>query len=299
MFISQWTKRRLSVINKSDKPQHNPPERNIDNKAEDKKEADKPDVIGFKDGGPKYVSAPTGQATAFDGRLFFDAGRHADFRYKSTSVDYKERFAISAWIYPESEQGGAIVTKMQDKSEERDNNLPRIGGWGLFFNNGKVHFNMVREWNYDGFRAETETTLPLKMWHHVLLVFDGLGQADDRVRIYVNGQPQQLKINQRNFYLYWGLPEVPLRIGGGGGAEMRFKGALDELRIYTRLPELDEIEILACADPLERIATIPAQKRTPGQKLKLLHAFLEWGAPDDARELWKKTRRTEGEKERT
>ena len=277
----------LPVINKSEKPRHSPPETKADHK-ENKKENNKPDVIGFKGGTPTYVPAPTGQGVAFDGNLWFDAGRFADFRYKSTNEDFREQFTISVWVYPASEQGGAIVTKMADKVDEYDNHLPRTSGWGLFFANGKVHFNMVREWNYDGFRAETERSLPIKQWHHVLLVFDGLRQYDDRVRVYVDGQPERLKVNQPDLYLYWGQPETPLRIGAGGGPELRFKGAMAELRIYTRLPDANEIVGLACANPLGKIAAIPSQRRTRGQAFKMLNAFLERAAPEPAQQLWKK-----------
>ncbi len=37
----------------------------------------------------------------------------------------RERFAISTWIYPESENSGAIVTRMPDNIEARENHLPR------------------------------------------------------------------------------------------------------------------------------------------------------------------------------
>ncbi len=280
------------VFNKSDRPHHNPPEK----KADDKNY--KPDAIGFKDGTPVYTAAPTGEGTVYDGKLWFDAGRRADFRYKSTSIDYQERFAISVWIRPQTEQSGAIVTKMPDRAEERDGNLPRIGGWGLFHANGKIVFNMVREWNYDGFRAETESTLALNQWHHVLLVFDGLRQSDDRVQIYLNGQAQRLKVHQPNFYLYWGLPDQPLRVGGGGGAEMRFKGAIDELRIYSQAPEPDQIAVLACADPIDKIAATPVTQRTRGQRLKLLYAYYEIGAPDEIRKNWLGLKSLKNEKRR-
>src|SRR5262249_50814788 len=39
--------------------------------------------IGFKEGSPRYVKSPLGRGVAFDGMLYFDAGFHADFRYKS------------------------------------------------------------------------------------------------------------------------------------------------------------------------------------------------------------------------
>ncbi len=141
-------------------------------------------------------------------KLYFDAGHRGDFRYRSTGFDYREQFAISASIYPESEQSGAIITKMSDSVTEQDNHLPRTNGWGLFFANGKINFNLVFSWNYDGFRAETEKALPIKQWHHVLLGSTVLNQYDDRVQIYVNGELQRLKVHQPNLYLYWGQAET-------------------------------------------------------------------------------------------
>ncbi len=275
------------VINRSARLHHNPPEKKPDEKGADSKEKGSPDDLGFKAGTPRYIPSPTGKGAAFDGGLWFDAGRWADFRYKSTSEDFREQFTISVWVYPSAHQSGAIVTKMTDKPDETDNHLPRASGWGLFFANGKVNFNMVREWNYDGIRVETESELPIRQWHHVLLVFDGLSQYDDRVRIYVDGVAQKLKVNQRNFYLYWGQPQTPLRIGGGGGNEMTFKGAMDELRIYTRLPEDEEIAVLACADSLGAIATVSPERRSTPQRLKMRNAFLERAAPESARQLWR------------
>ncbi|MEP7273815.1 MAG: DUF1553 domain-containing protein, partial [Acidobacteriota bacterium] len=287
------------VINRSQRAHHNPPEKPAEKPAEkigsskptDVGEASLPEAIGFRGGTPSYVPAPTGHGVAFDGALWFDAGRSADFRYKSTGEDFREQFTISVWVYPTSEQSGAIVTKMTDKAEETDNHLPRTSGWGLFFANGKVNFNMVREWNYDGFRAETANELPIRQWHHVLLVFDGLRQYEDRVRIYVNGVEQQLKVLQRNFYLYWGQPQTPLRIGSGGRQEMMFRGAMADLRIYTRLPDDDEIAILACADSLATISAVSPGQRSRGQVLKMRNAFLETAAPESGRQLWKKLAR--------
>jgi hypothetical protein len=126
----------------------------------------------------------------------------------------------------------------------------------------------------------------VRAWHHVLAIFDGTQVELDRLRIFVDGEEQKLKINQSNLYLYWGLPEAPLLIGGGGNAALRFKGALDEVRIYERVPEKDEIAMLACADSLVRIAAIPARQRTPGQHLKLRRAYLDQGAPAETRESW-------------
>ncbi len=245
---------------------------------------------GFKDSVPKYIAAPTGQGVAFNGKLFFDGGMHADYRYKTTGSQYgyRERFTIAAWVYPEMEQSGSIVTKVSDSPAEKENNVPRADGYGLYFVNGKIHFNMVFRWGEDALRAETENTMPLKTWQHVAVTFDGTKQWEDRLHIYVNGQEQTLKFNQRNFFLLFGGSKNTLKIGGGGGPEFRFKGALDEVRMYSRSLELNEIALLANADALDKIVALPASQRTPVQAQKLKQAFVAQAAPDELQQIYKK-----------
>ena len=259
------------VFNKSDRAYH------------DQNDGRK-DEIGFKEGSPRYVESPAGRGAAFDGKLYFDAGFHADFRYKSISRDYRERFTIAAWVYPESERSGSIITKVSDSQVEVENNVPCAEGYGLYFINGKIHFNMVFRWGEDALRVETEEAPPLRQWSHVAVVFDGLKSWEDRLRIFVNGREAKLKFNQRNFFLLMGGPGNTLKIGAGGGPQFRFKGAIDEVRIYSRALEVDEITSLACADPLEKIAAIPAPDRTRAQALKLHGAFMAQAAPNELKQ---------------
>jgi hypothetical protein len=265
------------VFNKSDRAYHDQYNRQKD-------EPERNFEVGFREGSPRYVEAPTGQGVAFDGKLYFDAGIHADFRYKTTSKDYRERFTIAAWVYPESEQGGSIVTKVSDSPTEIENNIPRAEGYGLYFINGKIHFNLVFRWGEDTLRVETVERLPIKQWSHIAVAFDGLKQWEDRLRIFVNGQEAKLKFNQRNFFLLFGGTKNTLKIGAGGGPQFRFKGAIDEVRLYSRKLDDDEIAVLACADSLEKIAATPAGKRARAQALKLHLAFLAEAAPGELKQ---------------
>jgi len=265
------------VFKKSDRAHHDQYERG-------KSEPERKFEVGFKEGTPRYVESPTGQGVAFDGKLYFDAGIHADFRYKSTSKDYRERFTIATWVYPESEQSGSIITKVSDGPAEIENNVPRAEGYGLYFINGKIHFNMVFRWGEDTLRVETEEPLPPRQWRHIAVVFDGLKSWEDRLRIFVNGREAKLKFNQRNFFLLFGGTRNTLKIGAGGGPQFRFKGALDEVQIYSRALDPDEIAALACADSLEKIAAIPAADRTRAQALKIHGAFLAQTAPDELKQ---------------
>ncbi|MGH9841402.1 MAG: LamG-like jellyroll fold domain-containing protein [Blastocatellia bacterium] len=87
---------------------------------------------------------------------------------------------MAAWVYPESDQSGSIVTKVSDSPAEVENNVPRAGGYGLYFLNGRIHFNMVFRWGEDALRVETADALPVRQWHHVAAVFDGTKAWDER-----------------------------------------------------------------------------------------------------------------------
>ncbi len=265
------------VFNKSDRAHHDQTDGRKD-------ETEQKFEIGFKEGSPRYVESPLGQGVAFDGKLYFDAGLRADFRYKSTTRDYRERFTIAAWIYPESEQSGSIITKVSDSPAEVENNIPRAEGYGLYFINGKIHFNMVFRWGEDTLRVETEEALPLRQWRHVAVVFDGLKSWEDRLRILIDGREAKLKFNQRSFFLLMGGTKNTLKIGAGGGPQFRFKGAIDEARLYSRALDADEIAALACADTLEKIAAIPVARRARAQALKLQGAFLAQAAPNELKQ---------------
>ncbi len=247
----------------------------------------KPAEMGFKDGTPKYVPSPLGQAAQFDGKLYFDAGRTANFDYRDRVTDYKDKFAISAWFYPESENSGAIVTRMKDEAGEKDHGLPKNKGYGVFFINGKIHFNLVGVWADDSYRVETEAHVPVKQWHYVLATFDGT-LPYERVQLYVDGQKQKLKINNDRLFRTFSDASMNLRIGGGGGPEFRFKGAIDEVRLYSTIPDDAEKAMLACSDSLDRIAAIPVLKRTAGQQAKLQNAWLDSAALPRLQQAWKK-----------
>lgn len=252
----------------------------------DGKPSEKKEETGFKNGLPKFISAPTGEAAAFDGKLFFDAGKTANFDYRDRLKDYKDNFAVSAWFYPESEQSGAIVTHMKDEAGESENNLPKGRGWGVFFNNGKINFNLISVWADDSYRVETEEKLPLRQWHHVVAAFDSSAPLD-KVKIYINGREAKLKINLGRIFRSFGDDKVTLKFGAGGGPAWRFNGALDEVRIYKAIPEEEQIAVLACADPLDAIAKLPATQRTRAQQLKIQNAFWEIAAPAVVQTAWK------------
>ena len=237
---------------------------------------------GFREGTPRYLPSPLGKGAAFDGRLFFDAGNVGNFNFRDRLVDYKDQFAISAWFRADSEQSGAIVTRMKDGPYEKDGNLPKARGYGLFLIDGKLHFNLVGVWADDSYRVETAEKVSLGEWHHVVAIFDST-LPYDRAQIYLDGKRQAIKLNNGRLFRTFNDGGGLLRIGGGGGPEYRFRGALDEVRIYKVAPDEEALAVLATADSIQKIATIPPSQRSHGQRLKLTRAWLNERAPKELR----------------
>jgi mono/diheme cytochrome c family protein len=254
-----------------------------------------PAVPGFRNGAPVYVAAPTGQGVAFDGKLLFDAEQSIRFGEAPRGKEVREKFALSVWFYPESEQSGAIVTYLADDPDTKEIKLPRDRGFGLFFLDGKIQFNVVAGWDEDSVKTETRRTIPAQQWHHLLAVFDA-ENALEHVQIYIDGQRELLHVKQSSLYNSYANAANKLRMGGGGGSALRFKGKLDELRIYKAMPDAAQVATLACADSLNRIAALPVAQRNEGQRLKISQAFFAQGAPAAAHQVWEKLARLKQEK---
>src|SRR5262249_19310446 len=152
-----------------------------------------------------------------EGKSLVDAGDTANF-------GFYDKFTLAAWISP-SAPNGAIISRMQDIDEGE--------GYGLFLKDGKVATTMVKRWLDDGVRLETENAVPLNRWSHVMLTYDGSRLAEG-IKIYIDGQPQKLKIDLDVINQTWQVKE-PLRIGGGGGAAERLPRTDSDARdFYTR-----------------------------------------------------------------
>src|SRR5262249_51590102 len=182
----------------------------------------------WDDGTPTYTAGRIGEAGVFDGTRFVNAGDAAAF-------GYLDKFTISAWIKPEGDRGGTIVSRMTD-AEEGD-------GYALVLDEGRLQLNLVKRWLDDALRVETLGPLSPGEWHHVLATYDGSRSAAG-VALYVDGEQQPKKVLLDLLNQSFATKE-PLRVGGGNGPNGRFHGLIDDVRIYDRALGVDEAEVAA------------------------------------------------------
>ena len=222
----------------------------------------------------------------FDGKTFVDGGAAGDF-------DIEDRFTISVWVYSDGTPDGAVVSKMVDD--------PKGKGYGVYLNQGKAHVHLTSVWADDAIRLETEESLAAKRWHHLLVTYSGSRMAEG-VHVYIDGKPATNKVEMdtlfRPFKNAGNAFRVPFRIGGGGGPERRFRGRIDDVRIYRRVLDSQEIAALALGESIDAIAAKPEAQRSEIERLQLRWYYLENAAPPDVRDAWKRLTALRQEKER-
>ncbi|MFN7996866.1 MAG: DUF1553 domain-containing protein [Bryobacteraceae bacterium] len=223
----------------------------------------------WKDGSAEYGEGHRGKAGVFDGKRFVEVGNVANF-------GFYDSFTLAAWIYPASPTG-AIVSRALDESEG--------GGFGLYLKDGHVQANMVQRWLDDGARVESQESVPLNRWSHVMVSYDGSRVANG-IRIYINGEAATPVVHLDDLNQSFAAKQ-PLRIGAGLGPANRFHGSIDDVLIYRTAVTAEQAAVLAVPESLTGIARLaPAGRSTP-QANKLRWCFLDRSAPVAAREQWK------------
>jgi hypothetical protein len=212
---------------------------------------------------------PGDAAQRFDGKRVLDGGDRAKF-------GFLDKFTLTAWIKAAATDGG-IVTRTRDE--------PEGAGYGLYLKQGKLQLNLVFRWLDDALRVETERPLELNRWHHVLATYDG-SRAAEGVQVYVDGEPQKLKVLLDELNQDFAGKD-PLRIGGGGGPTDRFQGSIRDVRIFNVVLKPNEAAVVATDATFQEIAATAPENRTKSQAEKLNWYFLEEEAPDSIREAWR------------
>ncbi len=207
-----------------------------------------------------YTSGP--DPVDFDGTKTINAGDVAPF-------DISDPWTISAWVYADGTPDGSIAGRMVDN--------PTGKGYGVHLNKGHLHINVTSVWADDANRLESEETLSGGQWHHIAVTVDGSRLATG-VSALIDGRPAHLRIENATLYRPIRNNSTafkdPFLVGGGWGPQRRFKGKIQDVRVYSRVLEPSELAALS-APPVGEIARKPAAARSASETIALRSAFLD------------------------
>jgi cytochrome c553 len=222
----------------------------------------------FRGGAPAFAAGKLGTAAEFDGSRYLDAGDVGPF-------GFDDRFTLAAWVRPADGRGGTVVSRMTDAAEG--------DGYAVVVRDGKVAVDLVKRWLDDALRVETErAVVEPGRWHQIAVTYDG-SRSPGGVVVYLDGRPVPTRVLLDELNQSFKTDE-PLRVGGGHGPGGRFRGRIDDVRVYAAALPAEDVAILATPETVSEVAALPAHRLTEGQARKLRQCFLADHAPAPLRE---------------
>ena len=190
-------------------------------------------------------------------------GGHSFKTDAPVNLEFNKPFTFSAWVKPNGKASGAIFSKMDDKASYR--------GFDFWTEGGKIGTHIVHQWGSNAIKVISTDALAAGKWQHVVLTYDGSSKASG-IQIYINGKHSKNQVQADNLSKTIETSQ-PFRIGSRSTSS-RWKGEVDDLRIYNRALAKAEISATAAGDPIESILATPANQRSEGDMKVLLARFL-------------------------
>jgi len=212
-----------------------------------------------------------GQSIQFQGQSSIDLANTGEF-------DGSKPFAISVWVHPTSNDGMAILSKMDEADSFR--------GYDLLIENGKIAVHLIHHWPDNAIKVIAKKPLSINAWHHVVLTYDG-GRKASSLQIYVDSKSEAVDVandslndsiaTTKSFHL--GLREKTLP----------FHGRIDELSVYLGQLLPNQIVQLFNDQPIANVAdwiSVPADQQNSEQQQQLQKHYLDH--MDAEYSIWKR-----------
>ena len=208
----------------------------------------------------QFVEARSGNGVQLDGEGFVEVPQVA-------SLGYFDAFSLGAHVLLPKLQAGTVLSKMEL--------VDRGAGYNLHItDSGKVQLNLVKRWLDDSLRVETVDAIPAGKWVHIFATYDGT-RVSDSIRIYIDGKPAPHKANLDGINQSFASDD-PVRIGAGNS---NFRGQIDDARIYDRVVEASEIQVIAEPRPVKELLETPDGELSDAGAGKLKYYFNHHAAP--------------------
>jgi hypothetical protein len=221
----------------------------------------------WKQGPSSFGAGIDGGAAVFDGSAFVEVGNGED----GPALERSDAFSYGAWIKRSGGGAMAVLSRMDDAKAFR--------GYDLHLIDGRIAVHIISAWPDDALKVTAKPVLKEGEWTHVFITYDGSSKAKG-ITIYINGTPAGVDVEADKLKGSIAVKQ-PLRIGSRQGGN-RWKGQIEDLRIYRRVLAQDEIAGLGDA-PQRAIAAIPAAKRSARQQGDLVAYLRSHGGGEIAK----------------
>ena len=230
----------------------------------------------------KFEFAGTNQSLALGANTNWQPGALAERAYTVSGLaapalaevgDFErtKAFSYAAWVRLKEDKDGALFARMADK----DGNYR---GWDMWLEGGRPKMHLINEWPKNAIKVSGRMGLPNDRWNHVAVTYDGSSKGSG-VKIYVNGEPQEVDIQNDN------LSEsirttVPFKLGQRDTDSIVTNAGLQDLKIFGRELKHEEIVGLMSVPRFQWLAGKVPDKRGKEEADELFQLWLnELDAP--------------------
>ncbi|MBI1310222.1 DUF1553 domain-containing protein [bacterium] len=204
---------------------------------------------------------PAGAAPVFKPNATLDVGEAGDFERDSA-------FSFGAWV--KTAKGNAqagIIARMDEQAQHR--------GWDLWQNGAAFGTHIIDAWPDNGMKVVTQNNVVTAgKWQHVFVTYDGSGKPAG-VKIFVDGREQPTRAERDTLKPDASIrTKTPLRIGQRSQSAVFDGGAVQDVRLYSRLLSSADVAAIAGSASLQSLLAVDASARTPQQTNQLFDHFL-------------------------
>ena len=214
------------------------------------------DRLGKINGKVEWVKSRADWALKFNGGNFVDLANLGDF-------ERTDSFSYGGWVKPQKGNTGALLAKMDDGNGYR--------GYDVLVGAGKISVHLINAWPSNAVKVNSKKTLKAGQWQHVFVTYDGSSKASG-IKIYVDGESWDWDIEQDR--LSESIKTEKSLLIGSRTPGSRFKGEIDEVHMYARRLQPEEVQILAKASTVQSLLAIDPASRSEEQNQALHQYYL-------------------------
>jgi Protein of unknown function (DUF1553)/Protein of unknown function (DUF1549)/Planctomycete cytochrome C/Concanavalin A-like lectin/glucanases superfamily len=176
-------------------------------------------------------------------------------------------FSCSVWVRLNlNEKNGVLFSRMQDKDT-------KYRGWDFWMEFGKPMFELIHDWPGNALNVSVKTQITGNdRWHFLTVIYDGTGKAKG-VKIYVDGEMQELDVDKNNLTASI-RTAAPFKIGQRDTGSQIEGADIQDLRIYNRVLDRTEVAELMELPRFRWLASETAAHRDAKEKDELFALWL-------------------------
>ncbi|MBL8817413.1 MAG: DUF1553 domain-containing protein [Planctomyces sp.] len=213
----------------------------------------------------RHIGTPIHRIRGVRGQAIrFDATQHLESI--AYDFDINQPWTLGFWVYPDG-QMSCLISRI-----DGDGNRP---GLEVLWQKGRLTVNLVEQWGVNFLTQSTRTAVPNSEWHHVAITYDGSGKGDG-LRIFVDGTAPETTSSGTQIQNMI-QTTAPLRIGRREPGPGNY-GLLDEIRIFQRVLEADEIRDWKNSDRILGILEVSESQRSQAETKFLLAEYIRQSA---------------------